>query len=371
MKIGIMTLWNTEHNYGAILQCYALQEYLRKKGHDPFLIKYKDTPSHFFDCRHITPQKILRYIKRLMNRKRLLAIQDEPRFFQEFRDQYLGQTQREYIGYEELKENAPDADMYIVGSDQVWNFYNIPLRICRGRIHSFFLDFGKREAYRLAYAASWDEKYVTSEQIEEIKGLIHNFHYVSVREKSGLELCHKCGLKDAEWAVDPTLLLSDMDYRNLYRDEKNRIRKIEGKYLMIYRVMVRKQNMNINGIRRFAREKGLSVIYVSEDKTDDPYEKYYPTIAEWLYLMDNAEYVVTNSFHGTVFSLLFHKQYVTVPLTGYEEGINLRMKALWEMFHTPERFLKNGDFSLLDIPYQAKLHRPENRFEGIIEGGFE
>lgn len=368
MKIGIMTLWNTEHNYGAVLQCYALQEFLRRKGHEPFLIKYRDAPSHYIDFRHISPQKIIRYIRRLYGRHRWPAVCDEPRFFRDFRERYMGQTQREYIGYEDLKNNAPDADIYIVGSDQVWNFYNISLKICRGRIHAFFLDFGMKETYRLAYAASWDEKYVTAEQLGEIKKLIHNFQYVSVREESGLKLCRKCGIDNAEWVVDPTLLLSDMDYRDLYRDERNRVRRIEEKYLLIYRVMVRKQSMDIEGIQRFAREKGLRVIYISEDGTNDAYEKYYPTIPEWLYLMDNAEYIVTNSYHGTVFSLIFHKQYGTMPMTGYEEGINTRMKALWRIFHTEERFLADGDFHILDQPYQAMLQCPQNRFEEIIGG---
>ena len=126
MKIGIMTLSETECNYGAVLQHYALQEYLRRKGHDPFLIRYKGTVKGI-NFRNITPAKVFRFIKRKWS-ENLVHVQDQPRYFTDFKQMYLVQSELEYINYNDLKNNPPEADMYIVGSDQVWNFYNTPLK---------------------------------------------------------------------------------------------------------------------------------------------------------------------------------------------------------------------------------------------------
>lgn len=370
MRIGIMTLWNTEHNYGAVLQCYALQEYLRRNGHDPFLIKYRDAPRKFFNYRLLKPthviQAIMKRLKRVNKVKSRCVEKGEERHFECFKEKYIHSSDREYIGYDELKINFPEADAYIVGSDQVWNFYDQPLFICKDRIHAFLLDFGKSETKRLSYAASCDPKYVTDEQIGEIAGLMEKFSYVSVREDNGLKVCYKCGRKDAVRDVDPTLLLDADDYRKLYNDPGNRIRKISENYILVYRVLTREQDLNMVAVYKFARRNRLRVIYVTEDHTADTYEKYYPTIPEWLYLMDNARYVVTNSYHGTVFSLLFHKQFATIPLTGYESGTNSRVESLCNDFGLAPRWLIDYDFSILREAYVTKRAENERNFNSVL-----
>lgn len=366
MRIGIMTLWNTQHNYGAVLQCFALQEYLRRNGHHPFLIRYKAKATGL-NLTHISMKKIIKFVSRKVDEKRKSKIIDQPRYFSDFINEYISQTEKDYIGYEELKDTPPEADMYLVGSDQVWNFYNTPIELCREHIHAFFLDFGNSDIKKISYAASWDKDCVTEEQLKEIKPLIDKFTYVSVREKSGLELCQKCGINNAEWVPDPTLLLSAEDYRRIYLDSKNHIRKIEEPYIMIYNVLTQKQKFDISYIYDFAEENNLRVIYVCEDKTQDEYEKYYPTIPEWLYLMDNAKYVVTNSFHGTVFSLIFHKQFVNIPLTGSAAATNNRVKSLFEMFKTEGRYVVDHDLAILDKQYTTDFQIDYNNFFRIVE----
>lgn len=172
---------------------------------------------------------------------------------------------------------------------------------------------------------------------------------------------------DAEWIPDPTLLLSSDDYRNIYQDKRNSIRKIKEKFLLIYLVLSKYKSFDLAFIYKYAVDKGLKVIYVTEDKINDSYEKYYPTIPEWLYLVAQAEYVVTNSFHGTVFSLIFHKQFGTIPLVGYSSATNKRIESLYELFHIEDRFIYDEDLSILDKNYKTDFCYPENRFENLLK----
>ena len=212
------------------------------------------------------------------------------------------------------------------------------------------MDFGKENIRRISYAASWDPKYVSNEQLSEIRPLINKLDYVSVREKKGLELCEKCGVKNPEWVVDPTLLLSAEEYRTLYKKDKY-VRHIKKKYIFIYLVMTQTIKYNLDYVYNFAKKNDLEVIYVAEDKSIDNYTKYYPTIPEWLYLVDNADFVLTNSFHGTVFSLIFKKQFGTIPLKGYSSATNERIRSLFELFSISPRFVENEDISILKQEY--------------------
>ena len=363
MRIGIMTLWKTEFNYGAILQCYALQEYLRKKGHEPYLIRYSNKKTKR-SLRRFSVSKAINLIRDYYRGFKKRKIMDFSREFELFREKYIDVSEKEYVGYESLKNNPPEADMYIVGSDQVWNFYKTPIEYSRDPIHAFFLDFGNKEIKKVSYAASWDRQYLLDCHIDEIKPLLKKFDYVSVREKRGIDACEICECKNAEWVVDPTLMLTADEYRKIYND--NSVRYISGKYILIYMVLTQKQVFDVDYIYEFAKKRNLKVIYVAEDKTDDSYQKYYPTIPEWLYLIDNAEYVVTNSFHGTVFSLIFHKQYGTIPLDGYSKATNKKIESLCEIFKTKPRFINNKDLEILDISYDAQYEYKKSGFDAFI-----
>lgn len=363
MKIGIMTLYGTQENYGAVLQCYALQEYLRKAGHEPFLIRYNEVTKGI-NLKTITLGKILKFLLQRVKKLTSKKILDEPRYFDDFITSNINVSAKEYKTYFELQHEPPEADMYIVGSDQVWNFYDHPIKFCRNRIHSFFLDFGSLGVKRFSYAASWDRKYVSDEQLQELMPLIQQFDYVSVREETGLELCKRCGIDNAEWVPDPTLLLKADDYRNLYNGKN--IRKISQKYLLVYLVLQRKNPYDLSTIYDFAQSKEVEVVFVTEDNVQTNFKKYYPTIYEWLYLIDNAEYVITNSFHGTAFSLIFHKQFATIPLTGYSSSTNSRIDSIFKLFGIESRFFIDNDFSMLEKNYVEHFKFPDNNFTKYI-----
>lgn len=364
MKIGIVTLWNTTQNYGAVLQCYALQEFLRRKGHEPYLIRYSYHASQYRK-KHLNIIRIINGVKNKIYQFRLQRVQEESKRFDQFIQINMKSTKDEYSTWQQLKDNPPEADLYIAGSDQVWNFYNTPVEDCRDNIHVYFLDFGEN-VHKASYAASWMKKYVRDEHLREIIPLLNQFEYVSVREQEGIELCEKCGIESAEWVCDPTLLLKKEDYRKLYKNTTNQILP-NRKYVLLYMVLTRNNTFNIDSVYEFARQNNLEVVYVTGDKSLDHYPKKYPTIEEWIYLVDHAEYVITNSFHGTVFSLLFQKQFATISLDGYAESTNARINALFKMFHVEERFLRNYDFTVLKKKYSSTLEVLPNNFSNFLE----
>jgi len=360
MKIGILTFWWSNDNYGQLLQCYALQKYLRDMGHSPFLIKYRwdnDVKASLYVkiLQGLNPAKLIKYIKRINHKKQVNVEQkNNDRLFTEFRNKYIEQSIVSYNSYEELKNNPPEADVYIVGSDQVWRFGDRSLKRDLKKLHAYFLDFGPESVKKMSYAASWGTTTVEDNFAKEIKPLLAKFEYVSVREKTGIELCKKCGYEKAEWRPDPTLLLTPDMYRLLYKE--NKLRNFPNNFVLLY--MLRNDcDFDIETVYQFAKERGLEVIYVTGNGVVDKYDKLFATIPEWLYLIDNAKYIITNSFHCCVFSSLFNRQFAAVPLSGRHAGMNSRIDSLFELLEIDKRYIQNNDFSILDTNYFPKTDK--------------
>ena len=370
MRVAILTYWWSADNYGQLLQVYALQSYLRAQGHDAYLIRYgrsyadlKRTPLPLKLLKALNPVLVCRVFYNKLKAKKLarLAEQEEAehnRGFDEFREKYIPLSPALYNSYAELCSHPPDADCYIVGSDQVWNFYEAKLYNVRDRVHAWFLDFGPKEAKRLSYAASWGRESIPDEFAAEIAPLLQRFAYVSVREKSGVELCRRCGRADAKWVCDPTLLLSADAYRRLYAESD--FAAPRGKYIFLY-MLGNECDFDIESLYRYARARSLEVVLVTGNAAAHKWRQYtktFATIPEWLGLLDGAEYVVTNSFHCSVFSLIFEKPFAVVPLTGHFATMNTRLDTLFELFGIAPRLLTSaGDFSAMEAA--VNWQRPE------------
>ena len=377
LKIGILTFWWSNDNYGQLLQCYALQKYLRDAGHDAFLIRYDSSNDYvktpfFLRCfKALNPVLLCRFFvykiqHKINSRKILEESKLNDRHFDDFRSKYIVQSECVYTSYNQLKENPPEADVYIVGSDQVWNFYEHRLNQCRNLVHAYFLDFGSKQTKRISYAASWGKTELPEDFIKEISPLLKNFDYVSVREKSGIDLCRKCGYENAEFRCDPTLLLTSDNYRLLYKENETLedTYKRKNPYLFLY-MLNNTCDFDIQKVYDFAARKNLEVVYVTGNSKFDRYKKTFATIPQWLSLIDNAEYVVTNSFHCCVFSLIFAKNFAAVPLTKTMAGMNSRIETLCEIFGIKPRWLTaelSDDFSVLEEKVNPVL-QIENDFD--------
>lgn len=326
MKIGIVTFWQTRDNYGQMLQCWALQHYLRSCGHEPYLIRYRHTEAFAIDFK-ITVKGFIKNLLRLRLKSLLpkktilppLSNNDKQRDFETFKKEKLQVSERTYLSLQELQKEPPEADCYIVGSDQVWSKL---LYFKENRV--FFLDFGSESPKRIAYAASFSyEKYPKDIQVK-LRNALSRFNAISVREKTGVKICEGIGIH-AQLVVDPTLLLHDNDYYKNFHIEK---KKRSGIFLYVLNIRDPKE-VGWEELKTFAEENKTEITVTTASGYVDSKELFsnanykYPTVDGWIKNIASAELVVTTSFHGIVFCLLMHTPFIFIPLGGeYAKGNN-------------------------------------------------
>lgn len=350
-KIGIVTYWDTEENYGQVLQLFALQWQLKKLNCSPFLVRILSgqLPPDIdkkYSTKKITLSKIVDAIKKRLSKKyeRVVVNRD----FQMFKDRYLSVSEKAYTP-KEIYQNAPDADVYICGSDQVWNYPN-PI---------FFLDWCPKGKKRVSYAASFGKSSIPDYQEEAYSKLLTQFDMLSVREKSGIEICNRLVYnKKCIQCLDPTLLLSSQDYCSAINIKRP---SVEKKYILLY-LLGNKSYIDFDKIDNFAKNTGCEIVFVpSQGCVMSRYESIYPTIEQWLGLVKNADYVITNSFHGTVFSIIFKKQFYVLPLIGGDCRMNDRLNSLFETLGIQYRFFDNNNIENLPmIDYYSVNKKLEN-----------
>lgn len=351
MRIGIVTYWSSSDNYGQQLQCFALQKYLIGLGHDAYLIKYMPT-SHIPLWRRIARSVKYRLLvsseqkekdrntKLISERNKLLNCR---RGFKEFRDKYIKSTEIVYRNIKELRNNPPAADIYICGSDQVWNN-----SLKDPDTAGWFLDFGKPTIKRVSYAASIGRD-IDSSEINRFTKYLKNFNAISVREQKAYALCHQLGFDKSIIAIDPTLLLNSSAYDSIEIDSNGT--DVAGKpYVFIYTLNIRiAEEIYWDDFHKIIAKDGFQIRSVSSSGYL-PARELLPgvqneqaTIPEWLSLIKHSEYVITTSFHGVVFCLLYHKPFYAVLLNNeYSKG-NDRIISLLEFLHLSNLIVSNSE----------------------------
>ena len=339
MRIGILTL-PLHTNYGGILQAYALQTVLERMGHEVCLIEKK---------REVIPFSLwkapLVYGKRiLMNafghpvpifyeQKANIIKKNTERFI----DKYI---KRRIVGaFSEIREK--DFDAIVVGSDQIWRPKYFK------DIEHAYLDFTKDwNIKRIAYAVSFgtDEWEYTPEQSERCGKMSNHFNAVSVREDSGMNLCHThFGIK-AQHVLDPTMLLNKEDYIRLF--ENANTPKCEGT-LLNYILDETPEKLAL--IEKIAKEKNLVSFRVNskvESREIPLQERIQPPVEQWLRGFYDAEFVVTDSFHACVFSILFNKPFIAIG--NVRRGMS-RFKSLLSMFGLEKRLITSSSCDIEEI----------------------
>ncbi len=325
MRIGILTL-PLHFNYGGILQAYALQTILENMGHDVVVF---DTDKH----KSLPLWKMpFSYGKRLI--KKMLGIRcvffyeqkfnkEYPiitQYTQQFIDKYIHRVIVNDLG--KLKEE--DFDAIVVGSDQIWRleyFHNIK---------NAFLDFATSwNIKRIAYAASFgiDRLDYPPELIHCCTQLIQKFDAVSVRELSGIKICKEFFNIEAKHVLDPTMLLTKDDYMKLVENAATNHKQVD---FACYILDATKEKHDF--ISSLASAKGLIPFYVNsrvEDHDAPLNERIQPPVEQWIRGFQDAKFIVTDSFHSCVFSILFNKPFV-VLLNEYRG--ETRIVSLLNMF---------------------------------------
>ena len=359
MKIKTITCHHV-YNYGATLQAYALQSYLESLGHEVEIIDYR-LPTHMrYEVFTPYPEgRLYPILKRLpflqylycpFRNRKMYYTWGRKKAFDLFDSDYLHITKARYRNIEELRLNSPIADIYIAGSDQIWNpeFPN-------GTDMGYYLDFGRDTIIRVSYAASFGVDKLLQQQKCFVSERLKRFNFISVREASGIEILKDLGI-DAELCVDPVFLMSKAEWLEKLCLEQN-----EKDYIMLYDF-----THDDNGIKDFAlklsREKGLKVISVNDD-SKTPYADIQINNAgpkEFLQYILNSRYVVCNSFHATAFSIIFNKEFATFPLRGYKNSS--RMEDLLQTVDLMDRFSPKGfhvlpkiDWRMVDIKLEEMI----------------
>ncbi len=294
MKIGIYTQ-PLSHNYGGILQNYALQQVLKRMGHTPVTIHHGQK-NHWSNIKCIIHNLLRPLTKQpywgVVSIKKLNKLK-EP--FKPFIKKHI-QVTKSVLKCTTKFIRQQHFDAIIVGSDQVWRpRYN--------DIYASYLAFANgMNISKIAYASSFgvDNWEYTPEQTNKCCELIKQFKAVSVREASGVNLCKKYLNTDAIEVLDPTLLLNRTDYRKLCHN----IKCESEKYLLVY-ILDEDKDKELY-VEEFAKQHNLIVKQIHAEN------KVSLSIEEWLSLFRDAAYVVTDSFHGTVFSILFQKEFISM-----------------------------------------------------------
>lgn len=357
MRIGILTFWKTEDNYGQLLQCYATQSFLKSLGHEPFLIKatngreYNPTLKQRLISKLRTAYRLMPYpgymlkrgIKSALYTLKHCKLKPEVinRRFEYFRKDCLNCTEKEYT-LEMLSTNPPKADAYMVGSDQIWNTKD----------GIYFLSWAPDNAIKASIAASFGACEATDDFCKLIEPWVKRFDLVTVREQRGMEICQKIGRKDAQLVPDPTLLLTKDDYEVIADNH----RVPDEPYLFVYFLGTR-TTINWKEIHDFAKNNGLKIVYVGSQGQEDKFKKEEPAIPEWLGLMANAQYVITNSFHGTVFAIQFMKKFMVYPITGIAAKMNDRLSTLLNPLGLGDRIYAGSLAGITDNIDYNEIHR--------------
>ena len=343
MKIGILTL-RLHNNYGGILQAYALQKVLQQMGHDATLIDksrfiklpfFKKYPSYFkrliknvlFDS-----NLVVRWDKKYNDDMNVISINTYPFILKHIKRIEANNN------YSNIKQD--DFDAFVVGSDQVWR----PMYFGQAIIPCAYLSFAKEwNVKRISYAASLgteDWEY-TEEQTTECKELIKLFDAVSVRESSAVELCKKHFDTSAMHVLDPTMLLDASDYIKLFEDENTA--QSPGS-LMCYILDENKEKQEVvSCIEQTLHLKSFSVNSKYEVADAPLEERTQPPVEAWLRGFNDAEFVITDSFHACVFSILFEKPFIVY---GNKNRGMARFHSLLSIFGLENRLITNSEDAL-------------------------
>ena len=367
MRIGILTQ-PLQWNYGGIIQNWALQQMLRSMGHEPETIcRQWDYPEPTFGLkirRCFSFGKCL--VRRLILRDKSVGVMNP--FGRMYSPKALWWLENPYADTsfvnEKIQKTVPfhsDAEMrraiehnnydaFIVGSDQVWREEYSP------RIQSYFLDFlsesDKRK--RIAYAASFGKErdYISPENMSECRRLLGRFDAVSVREAEGVDIVRRdFGREQVEKVLDPTLLLSVDDYNNIICPCDRHTSPYIASYIL-------DNNDDKSAIlSQLAADKGIPVNKVDIELRAGK----MATMSQWLANFADADFVVTDSFHGCVFSIIFGKPFIVIA--NVERGLGRFISLLGElslsdrMIYCYDDYIAHEPRLLTDIDYTSVRER--------------
>ena len=314
MNIKILT-FSQAPNYGALLQCYALSKILKNMNHNVELV---NIPFDYMNSFNYKIRKVLLF-----------------GFVNKFHEQYLPNS---------VTLNNLDFDAtYIVGSDQVWN-----ITITNESYLRYFFDFLPNDTKRISYAASFGtDQWSFKDKSQKIKELLNKFSSISVRESEGVKICNENFDVNADLVLDPTLLLEDYTELTGSINIKNN--------LIGYKLNPDKKWREL--LKLIADKKALNIVDLFPNKVPflsdlGGFNRKFLDVPIWLKNIAESSFVVTDSFHGTIFSILFKKNFIVVPSVKERMG---RVKSLLKILDIESRYYDSMDDVYLNDSWLSEI----------------
>jgi len=336
--IGILT-FQRAHNHGALLQAFAIQQYLKGQGHQSELIDYRNIGTPEFYKKKINLRSFLKPSFAIYTLYKILffkSFSNRAKVFHRFMDQHLIYSSAFYENREELIVANID-NFYrkiIVGSDQVWNLdlsYDD---------YSYFLDFIKREDQKISYAASFGRSIFDTDTLTKLKGFLSTFKALSVRESDAVKLVNKLSGETVEHVLDPTFLLAKEQWNNyaIAPDETE-------DYILCFVIgYCSKETLKI--CQEISKRKNLPIIMIGNTSFRPHFDLHIKFINvlspfELIGYVKAASFVVTSSFHGTAFSIIFNKQFLSLSTSMKDSNAerNSRLSSILKLFNLRERHI--------------------------------
>lgn len=340
MRAGLLTFHEAD-NYGAVLQAYALQHTLEKMGVDNEFVSIDMGKK--VKAEETSDRRLMAFAKKIQ-----MESEKRSALFKQFRENYFKCSP--YYGMNEMQKLDEDYDLFFAGSDQIWNF-QIP--DTDGR---YFLPFAVK-AKRYSYAASFGGNELPAKMEKWCTEELKKFEKISVREESGKELVERLTGKEAVVSLDPTLLLSSDEWKELTHEVN------EEPYLLLF--LLKYDEAAVKRAKEEAEKRGLKLRVVTAAFIPqlgfDPWSKV--GVNDWLSLFRHAECVITNSFHGVVFSIMFGRLFTVARLQGELSSRNGRIEELLTKAGLSE--------CMEDIPEAIDYQAVENRLADMRVASLE
>lgn len=335
MKVSLITYYYS-CNHGAVMQTYALCRYLKELGHEVELVDLRQDEGNGSSI-------LVRLIKPLIFNYRINQIKKK----------YYPPVSNRYFTLEDLRSNPPQADCYIVGSDQVWN-----PDISKKLQLAYFLDYGDGKVKRISYASSFGiEKWPDNPNTERIKMLLSRFDSLSTRELSGSKICREIFDVDADVVLDPTFL-------NYSYEEFNKGVKQTDDFVCYKLNRTVDFWENVRSVGNIIGSKPLLLNY-NYPKKGFKY-CFPPSLRTWMRKFAGAKFILTDSFHGIAFSIINRKQFVAIL---NDDGKNSRLLNLMESFGFSNRIYPSVAEMLKDDAWKEPIDY--NSIEGDIRKKIE
>lgn len=362
-KVGICACY-TNHNYGSMLQSYATQKAFEKEGFSCEMIRYRKKKTvgfilkqmpRIFNRITISDKKLVIEKKINLRKHPEAAREDRVRkaAFERFQKQYFTKLSPEYFGYDALKKGAAQYAGVISGSDQVWS----PSALAT---HFYDLTFVPDNVVKASYASSFGVKEIPFYQKRRTKFYLDRIPYVSVREKAGQDIVRKITGRDVPNVCDPTFLFTGEQWKDFIPE----IKLVDERYIFAYFLGTNSEHRNL--VSQFASEQGIKIVAIHHMDTYVPADEGFGDIVmsdvgpeEFVNLVRGAEYVCTDSFHGTIFSVLNHKKFLTFNRYSDQakDSKNSRIDSLCQVLglserryrgHLSEEIKESIDYKLVD-----------------------